>query len=126
MAFLIFSKFLKELIYKEIQKIWNYQLDEDTTLLSAYTLASQILPLNMNAQIFLVSEIRLFFSIFFSGNLGLKKSTKFCIPNFMRVLSETFSGFKSGLQISPEAHKIFGMTLLKWELKNKNSNLPAL
>ena len=53
--FLIFSKFFKEPIYKEIQKVWNYQLDEDTTLLSAYTQASQILPLNMNAQILLVS-----------------------------------------------------------------------
>ena len=56
--FLIFSKFLKQLIYKEIQKIWNYQLDEDTALLLAYTLASQVLTLNMNAQILLLSEIR--------------------------------------------------------------------
>ena len=41
--FLIFSKFLKEFIYKEIQKIWNYQLDEHTTLLLAYSLASKLL-----------------------------------------------------------------------------------
>ena len=47
--FFFFFKFLKELIYKEIHKIWNYQIDEDTTLLSAYTQASQILPLSMNA-----------------------------------------------------------------------------
>ena len=52
----VFSKFLQE-----ISKIWNYQLDEDKTLLSAYTQAWQILPLNMNAQIHLVSELRRFF-----------------------------------------------------------------
>ena len=62
--FLVFSKFLKEFIYKEIQKIWNYQLDEDTTLLLAYTLAPQLLPLNMNAQVPLVSEIRSFCQFF--------------------------------------------------------------
>ena len=68
--FLTFSKFLEELIYKEIQKIWKYWLDEDATLLSAYNQASQILPLNMNAQILLVSEIRrFFFFIFFFGKL---------------------------------------------------------
>ena len=62
-------------MYKEIQKIWNYQLDEDTILLLAYTLASQILPLDMNAQIFLVSEIRRFFQ-FFSGKLRFKKNSQ--------------------------------------------------
>ena len=54
------------------------------TLLSAYTQASQILTFNMNAQILLVSGIRRFFQFFFnffSGNLGVKKFTKFCIPN---------------------------------------------
>ena len=50
------------------------------TLLSAYTQASQILPFDMNAQILLVSGIRCFFN-FFSGNLGVKKFTKFWIPN---------------------------------------------
>ena len=39
-----FSKFLQEIFYKEIRKIWKYQLGEDTTLLSAYTQAPQILP----------------------------------------------------------------------------------
>ena len=69
--FLIFSKFLKE-----IQKISNYWIDEDTTLLSAYTQASQILPLNMNAQILLVSEITRFFQFFFFGKLRFKKIHK--------------------------------------------------
>ena len=55
--FLIFSKVLKELIYKKILIIWKYHLDEDTTLLSVYTLASQNLPLNMTAQIVVVFEI---------------------------------------------------------------------
>ena len=69
-------KFLEELIYKEIQKIWNYYFDEDTTLLSAYTQASQILPLSMNAQTLLLSEIRRFFLNFFFGKLRFKKIHK--------------------------------------------------
>ena len=50
------------------------------TLLSAYTQASQILPFIMNAQILLVSEIDVF-SIFFFLETGVKKFTKFWIPN---------------------------------------------
>ena len=105
--FVFFSKFLQEIIYKEISKIWNYQLDEDTTLLSAYTQASQILPLNMNARILLVFEIRCFFMIYsiFVGNLKLKKVHEIWnSQRYSRVLSGALSACKSGLQISPEAH----------------------
>ena len=55
------------------------------------TQAFQILPLNMNAQILLVSEIRRFFSSFFSGNLDLKKFTKFWDSQWLQIWPLNFS-----------------------------------
>ena len=69
-----FQNFSKNLSTKKFKK-FETTIDEDLTLLSAYTQASQILPLNMNAQILLISEIRRFF-LFFPANLGLKNFPK--------------------------------------------------
>ena len=68
----------------------------------------------MNDQMFLVSEIRRFF---FSGNLGLKKLTKFWIPNLLVGCSQGLSVVANLASKFLQWPIKFEMTLLNWELK---------
>ena len=78
----------KNLSTKKFKK-FELLTDEDTTFLSVYTQASQSLPLNINAQILLVSKIRRFFQ-FFLGKLRIPNPIVGCSQGLSVVANLAF------------------------------------